>query len=118
MFTVDPKPHDSPLFANPDGSPLTRDVFVSTLKQRLLECSFDLSGFSGHSFHRGVATAAAAVGYADHEIQLLRRWRSNAYKLYIDIPREQILGLSACLHLAAPHTINFEPLSLLFAPVA
>ncbi|KAG5731899.1 Integrase/recombinase xerD like protein [Termitomyces sp. T112] len=118
MFTVDPKPHNSPLFANPNGSPLTRDVFVSTLKQCLLECSFDPSGFSGHSFRRGAATAAAAVGYADHEIQLLGRWRSDAYKLYIDVPWEQILGLSARLHLAAPHVINFEPPSLLFAPVA
>ncbi|KAG5721271.1 hypothetical protein E4T56_gene2427 [Termitomyces sp. T112] len=26
MFTVDPKPHDSPLFANPNGSPLTCNV--------------------------------------------------------------------------------------------
>ncbi|KNZ77240.1 Integrase/recombinase xerD like protein [Termitomyces sp. J132] len=86
LFLVDQKPHNAPLFTNPDGSPLSRDVFISKLKQRLLDCNVDPSRFSGHSFHRGAATAAAAVGYTEHEIQLLGRWRSDAYKLYIDIP--------------------------------
>ncbi|KAI0820425.1 hypothetical protein BC628DRAFT_1276145, partial [Trametes gibbosa] len=51
---------------------------------RLTALGLDSSKYSGHSFRRGAATSAAAVGYADHEIQLLGRWRSDAYKLYID----------------------------------
>ena len=38
--------------------------------------------YSGHSFQRGAASAAAAaVGYTEHEMQLFGRWRSDAYKL-------------------------------------
>ncbi|KAJ6536092.1 hypothetical protein B0H19DRAFT_914985, partial [Mycena capillaripes] len=40
--------------------------------------------FAGHSFHRGAANEAAAAGYSDYEIQLLGRWRSDSYKLYIE----------------------------------
>jgi hypothetical protein len=116
LFTIDPQSLDTPLFSEPDGSPLTRTTFISTLKQRLTSLGIDASQFAGHSFRRGAASAAAAVGYADHEIQLLGRWRSDAYKLYIDVPRDRILGLSARLHLAAPHTQPFVPLDLPFAP--
>lgn len=41
---------------------------------------------------------------------------SDTYKLYIDVPHECILGLSACLHLAAPHAQPFILLALPFAP--
>jgi hypothetical protein len=70
------------------------------LKTHLLAIGLDLSLYSGHSFCHGAASSAAAVGYADHEIQLLGCWHSDAYKLYINIPRDQVLGLSTHLHLA------------------
>ncbi|KAF5384159.1 hypothetical protein D9615_003180 [Tricholomella constricta] len=117
LFTSNPQPLDAPLFSNPDGSPLTRADFVSTLKQRLTSLGINASLYSGHSFRRGAASAAAAVGFADFEIQLLGRWRSDAYKLYIDVPRERILGLSARLHLAVPPAQPFVPPDLLFAPL-
>ena len=84
-FRTNPQPATSPLFSGPDGSPLSRSIFISTLKTRLLAIGLDLSSYSGHSFRRGAASTAAAVGYADHEIQLLGRWRSDAYKLYINV---------------------------------
>jgi hypothetical protein len=112
LFIIVPKPLDAPLFSDIDDSPLTRTTFVSTLKQCLTSLGIDTSQFAGHSFRRGAASAAAAVGYADHEIQLLGRWRSDAYKLYIDVPSECILGLSACHHLAAPHAQLFVPPAL------
>lgn len=120
LFTIDPQPLDTPLFSDPDGSPLSRTTFVSTLKSRLTSLGIDASNFAGHSFRRGAASAAAAVGYADHEIQLLGRWRSDAYRLYIDVSRDRILGLSARLHLAVPHAQPFVPPALPFAaaPVA
>ncbi|KAF5379032.1 hypothetical protein D9615_006011 [Tricholomella constricta] len=116
LFSTNPQLLDAPLFSNPDGSPLTRATFISTLKLRLTSLGIDASQYSGHSFRRGAASAAAAVGYADHEIQLLGRWRSDAYKLYIDVPRERILGLSARLHLATPPAQLFVPPDLRFAP--
>ncbi|KAG5334897.1 hypothetical protein C0989_002675 [Termitomyces sp. Mn162] len=41
LFIIDRKPHDAPLFSNPDGSPLSRDAFVGTLEQSLTSCGFD-----------------------------------------------------------------------------
>ncbi|PPR00185.1 hypothetical protein CVT26_009053 [Gymnopilus dilepis] len=101
LCTINPQPTDAPLFADPSGAPLSRNSFISLLKSRLTALGFDASLFAGHSFRHGAASAAAAVGYAEHEIQLLGRWRSDAYKLYIDVPRDRILGLSAHLHGAA-----------------
>ncbi|KAF9462628.1 hypothetical protein BDZ94DRAFT_1142543, partial [Collybia nuda] len=65
--------------------PLTHSTFISTLKHCLTLLGFDASLFSGHSFQHGAASAAAAVDYADHEIQLLGCWCSDVYKLYIDV---------------------------------
>ena len=108
---------NAPLFNNEDGSALTQSSFISTLKSRLAIIGLDPSLYLGHSFCCGAASAAAAVGYADHEIQLLGRWHSDAYKLYIDVPKDRVLGLSACLHLAVLSAEPFEPLALLFTRV-
>ncbi|KLO04126.1 hypothetical protein SCHPADRAFT_788685, partial [Schizopora paradoxa] len=50
----------------------------------LAAAGIDPSPFAGHSFRRGAASAAAAAGFADHEIQLLGRWHSDCFKLYIE----------------------------------
>lgn len=117
LFTVDPQPLDQPLFSDSDGSALTRVYFVATLKRRLSTLGFDASLFAGHSFRRGAASAAAAVGYSDHEIQLLGRWRSDAFKLYIDVSRDRLLGLSARLHLAVTQGQPPVPPALQFPPI-
>ena len=118
LFTDHPLPLNSPLFSGlTSDSPLTYNLFVSTLKERLTAAGVDPTGFVGHSFRRGAATAAAAVGFADHEIQLLGRWRSDAYKLYIDVPRDRILGLSSRLHGACAAAAVPEPPSLHLAAV-
>jgi hypothetical protein len=60
------------------GSSLSQNSFISLLKHRLAAIGFDPTSYSGHSFCRGAATsAAAAVGYSDYEIQLLRHWCSD-----------------------------------------
>ncbi|KAF9442894.1 hypothetical protein P691DRAFT_680611, partial [Macrolepiota fuliginosa MF-IS2] len=69
----------------------------------------DSSKYSSHSFCHGAASAAAAVGYTDHKIQLLGRWHSNTFKLYIDVPKDRILSLSSCLHLATAQSLVLEP---------
>lgn len=99
MLLVQPDPDlASPLFQRSDGSAITRDWFISQLRTRLTRLGVDASRYAGHSFRRGMATSAATAGYSDYEIQLLGRWRSDAYKLYLDVPRERILALSAALH--------------------
>ena len=116
LFQLFPESPNTPPFNNKDGSALTQSSFISTLKSRLAIIGLDQSLYSGHSFHCGAASAAAAVGYADHEIQLLGCWRSDTYKLYIDVPKDRVLGLSACLHIAILSAEPFEPLALPFTP--
>ena len=55
---------------------------TDSLRQTLKELVFS-GNYSGHSFRRGVATSARETGLSDAEIQLLGRWKSDAYKLYI-----------------------------------
>ncbi|KAF9440598.1 hypothetical protein P691DRAFT_793181 [Macrolepiota fuliginosa MF-IS2] len=68
--------------------------------------------YSGHSFCQGTTSTAAAVRYADHEIQLLGRWHSDAFKLYIDVPKDRILSLSSCLHVATSQSLILNPPAL------
>ncbi|KAF5391914.1 hypothetical protein D9757_001844 [Collybiopsis confluens] len=98
LFSIHPLSAKSPLFAGPDGLPLRRSAFISTLKQRIAATGMDAARFSGHSFCRGAASSTAAAGYSDYKIQLLGRWRSDAYKLYLDVAGDRMLHLSARLH--------------------
>ncbi|KAG9220331.1 hypothetical protein CCMSSC00406_0006596 [Pleurotus cornucopiae] len=116
LFTIDPRPLNSPLFITSDLSPLTRPRFITRLRLALLDAGLQPQGYSGHSFRRGTASAAAAAGFLDHEIQQLGRWHSDTYRLYIDTPKDRILNLSSRLHMADPHTPPFEPPILPFVP--
>lgn len=116
LYTINPKPLDAPLFSDAIGSALERNTFISLLKSRLAAINLDESQYSGHSFRRGAATSAASAGYSDFEIQLLGRWRSDAYKLYIDTPADRTLHLSSRLHLALAPFPAPDPLALPWVP--
>ena len=70
------------LFVRGDGKPMTRGWFRDRLKR---ECAG--TGVTGnvntHSLRIGGASAAAAAGLADVEIQRLGRWKSGAFLRYI-----------------------------------
>lgn len=95
LFILDPKPLTTPLFLDVLGNALSRQAFLAILKKRLALIGVNKSKYSGHSFRRGAATSAASVGYSDFEIQLLGRWRSDCYKLYINTPPDCTLHLSS-----------------------
>lgn len=63
---------------------------------------FNAALFSGRPFKRGAATAAAEAGFTEYEIQVLCRWQSDAYKLYVESSRSCILNLSTRLHWVIP----------------
>ena len=50
--------------------------------------------WNGHSFRRGTATWAAQVGISETEIQTLGRWKSDAYKAYIEYSDTERISLS------------------------
>ena len=83
-----------PLFMQDDGSPLSRSALVLWLKSTLQAAGMESAHFSGHSFRIGAASTAAAKGIADSTIQSLGRWKSDSFKRYIRIPREELAAVS------------------------
>ena len=90
-------PSPGQLFIFQDGRHLTRTLFVARVREALSATGVNSGLYSGHSFRSGAATTAAARGIGDATIQLLGRWRSDAYKAYIKTPRHALAGISARL---------------------
>ena len=82
-----------PLFQYASGKPLTQAGFVVEVKAALERGGVCSDGFSGHSFRIGAATAAAEAGVGDAVIQLLGRWKSDAYKGYVQPERVRLAGI-------------------------
>ncbi|KAF8193188.1 hypothetical protein K438DRAFT_1589766, partial [Mycena galopus ATCC 62051] len=119
LYTFTPRADNMLLFEGLNGKPLHYRAFIAGIRSSLTAAGINPSSFAGHSLCCGTATEAAAAGFNDHKIQLLGRWRSNAYILYIENPISRILHLSYQLHLAHPHSAPFEPPALQgYAPVA
>ena len=83
-----------PFFRWKSGLPLSRESLVKQMRKALSANGVDVSGYSGHSFRIGAATAAAAAGLEDSMIKTLGRWRSSAYQTYVRIPRERLASVS------------------------
>lgn len=84
-------PNTEPLFiVNTYGAPLTREFFISSLRQTLDTLGIESSRYYGHSFRIGAATSAAASRVEDHLIKALGRWKSDSYCRYIKIDPNSI----------------------------
>ena len=86
-----------PLFILKDGQYLTRSLFGNFLDNLLHVLHLKKEHFNIHSFQIGAASSARAANIPDHQIQMLGRWRSDAYKLYIRIPPTDLAHLSKVL---------------------
>ena len=62
--------------------------------QALAPSGLDVAQYSGHSFRIGAATTAASVGIEDSLIKTLGRWESNAYQIYVKVPRDNLAAVS------------------------
>ena len=60
-----------PLFIFPSGTPLMKSALVSHLQIALQRVGVPASDYTGHSFHIGAVTTAAAQGLEDSLIQAL-----------------------------------------------
>lgn len=97
LFDMDShRPQLAPLFCigRDTQLPFTREYVVYQLKDLAAKANLGLVGWNGHSFRRGAATWAAEVGIPDAQIQILGRWKSEAYKAYIDYSKEEQTSLS------------------------
>jgi hypothetical protein len=92
----DMSPH-APLFQRSLGRPFTREFVITSLSSTLTAAGIP-GYFSGHSFRRGAATTAQWAGLSSSDIQLLGRWRSDAFLAYVDADPADIVRLACWLH--------------------
>ena len=85
---------EGPLFVSKAGDPLTRLKFVTKLRQVLQQVGIQADQYTGHSFRIGAATTAAAKGIPDNMIKALGWWTSEAYQVYIKLPRERLASIT------------------------
>jgi hypothetical protein len=91
LVTRFPAPLLAPLFD--PGYPYTRTHVTEVLRNTL--ATLNIKGhYSSHSFRRGAATSARRAGLSEEEIQLLGRWKSESYRLYIEAQPSYILNAS------------------------
>jgi len=76
------RPQD-PLFAFESGRVLTQRDLILILHSLLRAVGSPTSGFSGHSFRIGGASALASAGFSSHDIQIAGRWKSLSFLRYI-----------------------------------
>ena len=75
---------NQPLFVHFDGSPLTDRQFSYVFRACLQFAHVPgVQAYSSHSFRIGGATALAAQGTTEDQIQIAGRWKSNAYRSYL-----------------------------------
>jgi integrase len=84
---TDVDPDISPLFILPGGSVLFKSYLVKITRLLLSMSGLDPSLYSGHSFRAGAATSAGDNNFRDWEVQLLGRWSSQAYTVYMRNPQ-------------------------------
>lgn len=100
LFEKFPTASNAPLFDQSKGA-FTREFVTANLKSILGELGI-VGNYSGHSFRRGAATSAKEAGLLDSEIQLLGRWKSDSYRLYIQTHPGHIFNTSKRFQLPPP----------------
>ena len=73
-----------PLFIYQNGSFITR----ARVRDLLVKCLPDIPNVNTHSFRRGGASALSDAGVEGHVIQILGRWKSDAYTKYIQMSED------------------------------
>ena len=100
MVSALPAAPDSPafVFRSADQSllPITKSLFVQVFRQRLQAGGIpNAQLFRGHSFRHGGTNYAFRLGLPGEVIQVFGDWKSEAYKVYLEI------GMSAKLQVAS-----------------
>ena len=94
--------HPGPLFMFQDGRALTRQLLSAEINRLLTELHIDQRLYNTHSFRIGAATSAMEAKIPEAHVQMLGRWKSDAYKRYIRTPAEELAHLSRQLAVGGP----------------
>ncbi len=73
----------------------SRAAFVKYVKGQMASLGFDSGSYSGHSFRRGGATALLCAGVHSEIIMRKGRWKSEAFRDYLEIPSKVMAELSS-----------------------
>lgn len=79
-----------PLFMTSERAPLTRGMFVDSIRQLLCRLGLNPAHYEGHCLRIGAATSAADSNIPDHLIKTLGRWSSDCYERYIRTSQSQL----------------------------
>ena len=86
-----------PLFIFHDGSTLSQERLVSSLRQVLSDVGASTAQYSGHSFRIGAATTATELGDPDSLNKKMSRLKLSVFMHYIRTPWQQLAGISSLL---------------------
>jgi hypothetical protein len=86
-----------PFFLDASHAVITKQRFVTRIRELLNSIGLPQHQYAGHSFRIGAATTAAAEGIEDSTIQTLGRWHSAAFLQYIRTPQTRLAAISATL---------------------
>ena len=90
-----------PLFITKEGTGWTGTMFRAGLKSLMADLKLDKQCYNTHSLRIGAATSASLAKLPEAHIQILGRWRSNAFKRYIRPPPNEVASFSGTI--AAGH---------------
>jgi hypothetical protein len=79
-----------PAFRDRSGVPVTGARMNNWLTQLLgKHVDYKTGRFTGHSFRIGLATTLGTLGFSTDDIKEAGRWSSNAYEVYMKLPRRR-----------------------------
>ena len=90
-----------PLFITEEGNGWTGAMFRAGLQSLMVSIKLDKRRYNTHSLRIGAATSASLAKLSDSHIQILGRWKSNAFKRYIRPPPSEVANMSKII--AAGH---------------
>ena len=79
------------LFSSPRKE---KSMFRSALQSLMGKMKLNRHHYNTHSFRIGAATSASPANISDTHIQMLGRWRSNAFQRYIRPPPTEVAKVS------------------------
>lgn len=109
LFTRFPRANYQLLFSNQVGT-FSRNYVTRKLQEGICALGYE-GNCTGHSVRRGAATSARLAGLSEEEIQVLGRWKSDCYRLYVETHPDWIHNASRRHQLSRETRLSLPRLS-------